>query len=466
MSSYTYLDCYGSLPSSFSFYDSYDFQSPGWCSTQCTNADSNNKYFALFNHSDCYCSSEYIDFSSVSTSSSCTAYCFGYSSEMCGGTSDAYSIYEFDDAISSSSSSASGSSSSSSASSTSSVGSSISVTTLSKSSSSSSSESSSTSDSSTSSESSTSSTASSNIERATTVTSLVTSQIVYSTDSNNSGTSQIVVTEVVSTVISTATKEVVQSSSSDNHHKSNKHIGPIVGGVVGGVAGLLILAFLALLLAKKISKKREAERLEREYQEAIKPRAFGLTSAGMIANEDIEKSYPDTSSGGERHSGLSNDSNRNTSPNRIASVNAAMGTAATSSNNRADEDKFNRPNMLGNSMKHNRISEYDINKEFEGGYVDQQMNKNGNPFADKHETTSDLNYNPDNGHSSAHEDQDGEEHAYSYSEDDDGSDGFIDFDANNRSQNNDDLDEDSDFENSSDNEGTGNGLTVANPDSD
>lgn len=459
MSAYTYLDCYGSLPSSFSFYDSYDFQSPGWCSTQCTNSDSSNKYFALFNHSDCYCSSEYIDFSSISTSSSCTAYCFGYSSEMCGGTSDAYSIYEFDDAISSSSSSASGSSSSSTTSSSTSADSSVSTTTLSKSSSSSSSESSSTSSESSSSSSS-SSTTSSNVERATTVTSLITSQIVYSTDSNNSGTSQIVVTEVVSTVISTATKEVVQSSSSDSHHKSNKHIGAIVGGVVGGIAGLLILAVLALLLVKKISKKREAERLEREYQEAIKPRAFGLTSAGMIANEDIEKSYPDTSSGGARHSGSSNNSNGNNSPSRIASVNAAVATAAASPNNRTDEEKFNRPNMLGNSMKHNRISEYDINKEFESGYVDQQINQNGNPFADKHETTSDLNYNPDNGHSSAHEDQYGEEHAYSYSEDDDGSDGFIDFDANN------DLEEDSDFENSSDNEGNGNGLTVANPDSD
>ena len=465
MSAYTYLDCYGSLPSSFSFDNTYGFQSPGWCSEHCKDSDSSSKYFALFNHSDCYCSSESIDFSSVSTSSSCTAYCFGYASDMCGGTSDAYSIYEFDDAESSSSSSSSASETSSSSStlssstlssstsSSSSVDSTISVTTLSKSSSSSNSDQSSTS----------SDSSSSNVQKATTVTSVLTSKLVYSTDTSNSGTSQVVYTEVVSTVISTATKEVVQSSSG-THHKSNKHIGPIVGGVVGGIVGLLIIAVLVLLLAKKISKKREAERLEREYQEAIKPRAFGLTSAGMIANKDIEKSYPDSSSGGERHSGVSNiGNNRNISPSRAAATGLA---AASPTNSKIEEETFGRPNMLSNSMKHNRISEYDINKEFESGYVDQQIQKNGNPFSDKHETTSDLNYNPENAHSSAEEEQYGEDPAYSYNEEDDESDGYVDFDDNEGSNHNNEYDDDSEFENDSNNEATGNGLTVANPDSD
>jgi len=396
----------------------------------------------------------------VSTSSSCTAYCFGYASDMCGGTSDAYSIYEFDDAESSSSSSSSASetsssssTSSSSTSSSSSVDSTISVTTLSKSSSSSNSDQSSTS----------SDSSSSNVQKATTVTSVLTSKLIYSTDTSNSGTSQVVYTEVVSTVISTATKEVVQSSSG-THHKSNKHIGPIVGGVVGGIVGLLIIAVLVLLLAKKISKKREAERLEREYQEAIKPRAFGLTSAGMIANKDIEKSYPDSSSGGERHSGVSNvGNNRNISPSRAAATGLA---AASPTNSKIEEETFGRPNMLSNSMKHNRISEYDINKEFESGYVDQQIQKNGNPFSDKHETTSDLNYNPENAHSSAEEEQYGEDPAYSYNEEDDESDGYVDFDDNEGSNHNNDYDDDSEFENDSNNEATGNGLTVANPDSD
>lgn len=305
------------------------------------------------------------------------------------------------------------------------------------------------------------------------MTSYITSQVVYSTGTSSLGTSQVVVTQVISTVISTATKEVVASSSSTNQNKSNKHIGAIVGGVVGGVVGLVALVILALLLMKKISKKREAERLERDYQEAIKPRAFGLTSTGMIANKDIEKSYPESSSG--RNSGFSNNSNGSNSRGgngEILATGAAVAGLAAAENNNSQEESFARPVALSN--RNNRVSEYDINKEFESGYVDQQIKNGGNPFSDKHETTSDLNI----------DNQDGQDHNYAYSdeyagEDEDGSDSYVDFgnasrndeqhsnvDSYTKSENGlydqgDDLDEEYD-----DDENAGNGLTVANPDSD
>lgn len=54
------------------------------------------------------------------------------------------------------------------------------------------------------------------------------------------------------------------------HHKK-ANVGAIVGGVVGGVVGGCAAAIAALLIIRHVNLQREQERMEKEYQEAIKP---------------------------------------------------------------------------------------------------------------------------------------------------------------------------------------------------
>ncbi|KAL6949016.1 hypothetical protein ACO0QE_001501 [Hanseniaspora vineae] len=292
--SYTFEDCYSSLPSSFTFSNSYTYQTPGWCSQQCVGS----KYFALFNHGDCYCCDDDLDLSTLSTSDQCNAYCYGFSEQMCGGEQNAYDIYAYDTALTGQSSSIATTTLSSSTSSSSST--STPTSTSSSTSSSSTSETSTTTSSTTSATSSTTSpiTTTSTTSSITddVVTSFVTSKVLYSTGLQTHGGSTVYVTQVVSTVISTATATADASknggsdssasgSSGNSSSKKKVPVGPIVGGVVGGVCGLVVIVVCFIFVFKKINKKREEERLEREYQEAIKPRPFlGKSVSAFMGN--------------------------------------------------------------------------------------------------------------------------------------------------------------------------------------
>lgn len=79
------------------------------------------------------------------------------------------------------------------------------------------------------------------------------------------------------------TQSITQSASSASETSSTKksskpkNLGAIIGGVVGGVCGAAAVAVGILLVIRHINIKREQERMEKEYQEAIKPVDFDDT---------------------------------------------------------------------------------------------------------------------------------------------------------------------------------------------
>ncbi len=70
---------------------------------------------------------------------------------------------------------------------------------------------------------------------------------------------------------STSSDDDSSGKNNSGKHKKKANVGAIVGGVVGGVVGACVVAVAALLILRHINLKREQERMEKEYQEAIKP---------------------------------------------------------------------------------------------------------------------------------------------------------------------------------------------------
>lgn len=97
--------------------------------------------------------------------------------------------------------------------------------------------------------------------------------VVYSSVFKTQGGQTVSVFQTV-TPSSTPTASPNQNNDTKRHHK-NVNVGAIVGGVVGGVGGAALLTVLILLLVRHLNKRREQERMEQEYQEAIKPVDFG-----------------------------------------------------------------------------------------------------------------------------------------------------------------------------------------------
>lgn len=94
--------------------------------------------------------------------------------------------------------------------------------------------------------------------------------IVFHTSTRTQSGSMVVQTVTAS---STPTPEPNQNKNDKSHH-SHVNVGAIVGGVVGGIGGAAVLTVLLLLLIRHLNKRREQERMEQEYQEAIKPVDF------------------------------------------------------------------------------------------------------------------------------------------------------------------------------------------------
>ncbi|SCV05962.1 LANO_0H19020g1_1 [Lachancea nothofagi CBS 11611] len=270
MADSSYINCFASLPSSFSFNNTAQWQTSSLCYATCKATSS--KYFALKNGGDCYCGNSNPS-DSESTSSSCTTVCNGYGDQMCGG-SDAFSVYAIEENLGNSASSSAGPSSS---------GASSSSPSSSKSSSSSSSSSPSSSASgSSSSPASTSTTSSSSSSTTSAPTSSSPSSSSSSSDSNNNvvtstQTSGGSVNLVTQTVTASSPASTESQSSQNKSDKKPKNLGAIIGGVVGGVCGAALIAGAILLGLRRINKQREQERMEKEYQEAIKPVDFDDT---------------------------------------------------------------------------------------------------------------------------------------------------------------------------------------------
>lgn len=112
-------------------------------------------------------------------------------------------------------------------------------------------------------------------------------------------------TVYVTSTITTSTQGMptgnttVSSDNSKGAKKKKVNVGAIVGGVVGGVGGALVIAAAVLLILRHVNRKREQERMEKEYQEAIKPVEFGDkshtgNSSSSLNNGPSSSSFEDT----------------------------------------------------------------------------------------------------------------------------------------------------------------------------
>lgn len=99
--------------------------------------------------------------------------------------------------------------------------------------------------------------------------------MVYVTNVQTDGGSTVYVTSTITTSKQGMPTAAADINQSDKSNKKKVNVGAIVGGVVGGVAGALLIAAAVLLTLRHINKKREQERMEKEYQEAIKPVEYG-----------------------------------------------------------------------------------------------------------------------------------------------------------------------------------------------
>lgn len=314
---YKYLNCYSSLPSSFYKDNTNEYQSSALCYSTCNGKG--YSYFALFNHNTCYCGKT--SPAGLSISTSCNTYCYGYDQEMCGGTS-AYSIYSVDDTESVSSlGSSSSSSSSSRATSASSmsgskttsvsalaVGSGDSQIAIANSQSTSSQQ-----------QPTTSSKTSSSTQavRATSV--------VYSTEIQTQGGSTIFVTNTITQsteVLSTGSSASTSNKSSSSNSKKKVNVGAIVGGIVGGVCGALVLLSVFLFGLRYYNKKREEDRMEKEYQEAIKPVEY--VPVDILSSSSHSYSFDGGNMNGKLNDSLGNIGSDNLNSNNISSNNLTV----------------------------------------------------------------------------------------------------------------------------------------------
>ena len=269
----TLLGCFASLPSGFSLINTYQYQSSSYCSGQCKGY----AYFALSSGSNCYCGNDN-PAASESTSGTCDSPCTGYGQDMCGGESS-FSVYSTGVVVASSSSSSFSSSFSSSSStkqsSSNSHGTSSSVSALNT---------------------ELNLVATSSVQTSD-ITSVVNgdasaasasdqqgTSVVFSTTFHTEGGSTIFVTNTItqSAVATGANGTSAHGSNTGangSSHKKKANVGAIVGGVVGGVCGAIVIAIIALFGVRHYNMKREEDRMEKEYQEAIKPVEYNAATA-------------------------------------------------------------------------------------------------------------------------------------------------------------------------------------------
>lgn len=102
----------------------------------------------------------------------------------------------------------------------------------------------------------------------------------------------------------TGTAASDSTSGKSTHKKAN--VGAIVGGVVGGVVGAVAIALGILLIVRHINMKREQDRMEKEYQEAIKPVEY---PDKLYASSFSSNHGPSSGSIEEEHTNVPTDTN-------------------------------------------------------------------------------------------------------------------------------------------------------------
>lgn len=224
------VGCYSSVDTSDS-QGTQQYQTSSLCALSCPDSP----YIALKNGNECYCLSKKPSGSSLA--SGCNVGCFGFGSQMCGGSS-AYSVYTGNGSASDDTSETASASETASSSQTSSSASS-----------------------STSSKSKSSSTSASATSE--------TAQEVTSTRSQDGSVVVKTVTALASATSSSSasksTSSPLASSSSDAQKKESggTKVGPIVGGVVGGVAAIVIVSLIAFFLVRK--RRQDEDHDEEEF---------------------------------------------------------------------------------------------------------------------------------------------------------------------------------------------------------
>ena len=181
--------------------------------------------------------------------------------------------------------------------------------------------------------------------------SLVTS-VFYSTTYHTEGGSTVYVTNTIiqSTYVTgyiMATGANYNSGNSNNntdHHKMN--IKAVVGGVVGGVVGVLIVGIVVLFAVRRYNRKREEDRMEKEYQEAIKPVEYTGTNINDILSISSNGSFSFVDK--------NNSGNGNTNTNG----NGILDGANSSSNDFGDILRGGAPPKMSNPFDDSRRVSY------------------------------------------------------------------------------------------------------------
>lgn len=359
---YKLLNCYSSLPSSFSKDNANEFQSSSLCHTTCSGKG--HKYFALANHSDCYCGDS--SPAGLSTSTSCDTSCNGYGQEMCGGTSS-FSIYTENDSETVDSNENSDTTSSTNDDKSETSTSKNQPTKTSKSTTTSSTQNVESSDSKTVVETKPTSNAASTLV---TEEDIVATSVVYSTQLETQGGSTIFVTNTITKstqVIPTGNSTNTNDRAGANHKKKKVNVGAIVGGVVGGVCGAIVIAVIVLLGLRHYNMKREEDRMEKEYQEAIRPVEY-------VPNDILSSSSHSFSFDGANMNGKFG-----------PDMNDSMGMSTLPANNLMDSNNSINSNNISNHSNSNAIPNSHSNNNLNPNNNNSNNNNNlmvANPFDD------------------------------------------------------------------------------------
>ncbi|CAR26948.1 hypothetical protein ZYGR_0I02180 [Zygosaccharomyces rouxii] len=307
---YHYLECVDSLPTSWTYEGSFTDQAEFNCYEQCNLKKS--RYFAITGTTNqCYCGEELPVFTTTTTTTTNNInddneHYYNYKEEICGGSSSSYSLfsvigssekfYRRDDdqtvVVTTAQPSVVISSVAETQAVTQTGGNSGSTPAPAPASSTSGSP----------------NTASATPTGSGSAPAEITSLIPSTTTNAEHGTSIVYSTSIRTQSGSTLIKTVTQSATpsptpnQDKNGKNSRHhvnVGAIVGGVVGGIGGAAVLTVLLLLLIRHLNKRREQERMEQEYQEAIKPVDFvgfgnrgGSTGGGLSSTNNTSDKAP------------------------------------------------------------------------------------------------------------------------------------------------------------------------------
>lgn len=392
---YKLINCYSSLPSGFSKDNTDQYQSSSLCHSACDGKG--YKFFALTDHSDCYCGNTNPLSSSLTVSSQCNTYCFGYSQEMCGGAS-AYSIYSISDDLDTSNDGSDNSAGTTKSTSTttsttdskttilsptttnptSSIPTLVAVSNINVAESSLTTTNPTTTPTTTTSDTNDATTAntldtttSAQVSTIITAEDVIQTSVITSTALHTQGGSTIFVTNTITKSSQLLpTNNVTNSTLSNNNKNGNVkkkvNVGAIAGGVVGGVVGALIIIVLLILGVRHYNMKREEARMEKEYQEAIKPveyvpnDTFTNSSNSIVMNDNKlgENDFDNSNISNNTNNTNYNDTNNNNNANNVTNNknNNDNIYLKTPDNPFDDSRRISTGSIISNGNTHNKLT--------------------------------------------------------------------------------------------------------------